>query len=108
MHRLRLFPILGGEDEPEKREGGEDTPTREELRALQEELRSEQALRKRVEDRLLDPTYVEFLTTRMKGEDPAQGRAPAKPEGEEGIDLDAMSTKQLVQYLNTTWEQRAA
>lgn len=107
MYRLTLYPILGGEDEP-KGEGagaGDEAPTKEDLKALNDELRKEQGLRKRIEERLLDPTYVEFLTTRMQG-----GETKPKPEGKptaDEPDWDAMSTKDVVAYLDKKWQAQA-
>lgn len=93
MSRMRLFVICGGEDEPQGEAAG---PTKEEVRALEQELRKEQDLRKRVEERLLDPTYVEFLTTRMGGGERPAGKPEPKPEEP---DFDAMTGKQLVQHI---------
>src|SRR3990172_2837828 len=106
MHRMRLFPICGGEDEP-KGDPPEDSqgPTKAEVAELQQQLQQAEGNRKKLEAMLLDPSYVEFIATRTKG------GVKEKPEGkaaENEPDFDAMSTKDLVKFLDGRWEQRVS
>jgi len=106
MHRMRLFPICGGEDEP-KGDPPEDSqgPTKAEVAELQQQLQQAEGNRKKLEAMLLDPSYVEFIATRTKG------GVKEKPEGkaaEDEPDFDAMSTKDLVKFLDGRWEQRVS
>jgi hypothetical protein len=97
MYRLRLpFPIRGGEEAA----GAAETMTvpKAEFEKIKSELAKSQAAAQKLEAMVLDPAYIEWVTS-------GGGKGAEKAKGEDGPDFAQMDNKALVEHILGRVEQ---